>query len=56
MRGLAHEERAVEQAAPAIDARADRRQLEELISRAVAQWAWRTHWRNPITLPVIIEE
>ncbi|RKS77516.1 ribonuclease J [Motilibacter peucedani] len=65
VRGFAHDTEAVEKSVPAIEAAlakaagegvGDRRQLEELITRAVAQWAWRTHRRNPIVLPVVIEE
>ena len=65
VRGFAHDSEAVEKSIPAIekalataasDSVGDRRQLEELIARAVGQWAWRTHRRNPIVLPVVIEE
>lgn len=33
----------------------DVHQLEQLISRAVASWAFRTHRRNPLIIPVIID-
>ncbi len=65
VRGFAYDEQALQQAAPAIEKAlagaaseggSDRRQLEDLISRAVAQWAWRTYRRNPIVVPVVIEE
>ena len=30
-------------------------QLEQLITRAVGSWAWRTHHRRPLIIPVIID-
>jgi ribonuclease J len=65
VRGFEPHDQSVRDAVPAIEqalAKAaeegvgDRRQLEDLIARAVAQWAWRTHRRNPIVLPVVVEE
>jgi ribonuclease J len=65
VRGFAHGEEDVVKSVPAIEKAleaaakegvGDRRQLEELIARAIAQWAWRTHRRNPIVLPAVIEE
>ncbi|WP_407939769.1 ribonuclease J [Motilibacter deserti] len=64
-RGFAPGQEALEQSIPSIEkalAKAaeegvrEREQLEDLITRAVAQWAWRAHRLNPIVLPVIIEE
>jgi ribonuclease J len=65
VRGFEPHDSSVRDAVPAIEqalAKAaqegvgDRRQLEDLIARAVAQWAWRSHRRNPIVLPVVVEE
>ncbi|RZS86832.1 ribonuclease J [Motilibacter rhizosphaerae] len=65
VRGFVHDEKVVEESVPLIEQAlekaagegiGDQRQLEEIISRAVAQWAWRAHKRNPIVLPVVIEE
>jgi len=64
-RGFAPGQEALEQAVPSIEkalARAaeegvsDRERIEEIIVRAVAQWAWRSHRLNPIVMPVVIEE
>ncbi|MDP9408028.1 MAG: ribonuclease J [Actinomycetota bacterium] len=65
VRGFEPHEATVRESVPAIEKALagtaeqgvrDRRQLEDRIARAVAQWAWRTHRRNPIVLPVVVEE
>ena len=33
----------------------DPRQLEQLISRAVGQWAHRTYRRSPMIIPIVID-
>jgi ribonuclease J len=63
-RGFVHEGPGFDAAVPMIEkalARAasegigNTHQLEELIGRAVAQWAQRTHRRTPVIIPVVID-
>ena len=63
-RGFVHEAESFDAAVPVIErelARAaadgvtDAAQLEELIGRAVAGWANRTHRRTPVVIPVVID-
>ena len=46
-------EKALEKAAA--DGVGDHHQLEQLITRAVARWAFRTYRRNPLIIPVVVE-
>lgn len=63
-RGFVHDDSTFETVVPVIEkvlAKAalegvgDALQLEQLISRAVASWAFRTHRRKPLVIPVIID-
>jgi ribonuclease J len=63
-RGFVHDDATFDAAVPEIEkalARAasegvgELHQLEELIGRAVARWAQRTHRRTPIIIPVVID-
>ncbi|WP_377273788.1 ribonuclease J [Peterkaempfera sp. SMS 1(5)a] len=63
-RGFVHDDTTFEPVIPAIEkalAKAAQEgigevhQLEQLITRAVGAWAWRTHRRKPMIIPVIID-
>jgi ribonuclease J len=65
VRGFAQDARDLEASVPEIERTlaqaagegvSDRAQLEGLIARAVSRWAWRKHRRNPMVLPVVVEE
>jgi ribonuclease J len=63
-RGFAHDPATVNEAIPTVEAAlataaaegiADNHRLEELIGRAVATWAHKTHGRNPMIIPIVID-
>ena len=63
-RGFVHDDTTFEPVIPVIEKTlataaaegvGDARQLEQLIARAVANWAFRTHRRKPLVIPVIID-
>jgi ribonuclease J len=63
-RGFVHDESTFEPLVPAVEkalARAAQEgigevhQLEQIITRAVRDWAWRAHRRKPMVIPVIID-
>jgi ribonuclease J len=63
-RGFVHDDTTFEPVVPVIEktlataARegvGDAHQLEQLVARAVANWAFRTHRRRPLIIPVIID-
>jgi ribonuclease J len=63
-RGFVHDDTTFEPVIPVIEKTlataaqegvGDARQLEQLIARAVANWAFRTHRRRPLIIPVIID-
>lgn len=63
-RGFVHDDTTFEPVIPVIEKTlataaeegvGDARQLEQLLARAVANWAFRTHRRKPLIIPVIID-
>ncbi|WP_333736052.1 ribonuclease J [Streptomyces sp. IBSBF 2806] len=63
-RGFVHDDSTFEPVIPVIEKTlataaeegvGDARQLEQLVARAVANWAFRTHRRRPLIIPVIID-
>jgi len=63
-RGFVHDDATFEPVIPVIEKTlataaeegvGDARQLEQLVARAVANWAFRTHRRKPLIIPVIID-
>jgi ribonuclease J len=63
-RGFVHDEATFASAVPVIEKTlasaaeegvGDAHQLEQLITRAVASWAFRTYRRKPLIIPVVID-
>ncbi|MFH9984072.1 RNase J family beta-CASP ribonuclease, partial [Streptomyces sp. NPDC017179] len=63
-RGFVHDDATFEPVIPVIEKTlataaeegvGDARQLEQLVARAVANWAFHTHRRKPLIIPVIID-